>query len=85
MIQEGNRKLFVTFIFIFSIQNLVSCRPLCGSFWSGKYLNQGQKLLSGHANISFLETRYHDSTKNPYYVLSLDVRRKRMSSHGLDN
>ena len=65
-------QLLVKYIFVFgTTQNSVSCGALCGPFWSAKYLNLGQKLLSGHTNIS----------KNPYCVLSLKVRRKRLLPH----
>ena len=68
--------------FVFNGQNSVSCDPLCGPFWSEKYLKKGLKLLSGQGNISFLEIRYPEDTKNPYYVLSLEVRKKILLFHG---
>ena len=55
----------------------------CGPFWSAKYPNFGQKLpiLTGYH--MFLEYRYPEDTKNPYYVLPFEVRRKKLLSRGL--
>ena len=44
--------------------------PPFGPFWSGKYINFGQKLPIWTAHHTFLESRQSEVTKNPNYVLS---------------
>ena len=50
--------LFVRFIFVSENgQNLFSCDPPFGPFWSVKYLNLGQKLLIQTSRHTFLQSR----------------------------
>ena len=71
-----------TFIFVFEkSQNLFSCGPSFGPFWSIKYLNFGQKLPIWTTRNAFLESRHPDVTKNLYYVLS----RKRSQKNAIKN
>ena len=51
-----------------NIQNSFSYVPPFGLFWSVKYLNFGQKLPIPTTCHTFLESRYPEVTKNPYYV-----------------
>ena len=46
------------------------CFPSFGPFWSVKYINFGQKLPIRSAHHTFLESRYSEVNKNPYYILS---------------
>ena len=97
---EGNRKtrqmtpffhqffwlqLFITFIFVFAnSHSLFSWGPPFVPFWSVKCLNFGQKLPTRTAHHTFLESRYPEVTKNPYYVLSHEGHQKKVSAHGLE-
>ena len=56
--------------------------PPFGSFWSVIYLNFGQKLPI-RTTHNFLESRYPEVTKNPYFVFSPEGSQKKVSAHGL--
>ena len=43
----------------------------------------GQKLPIWTAHHAFLESRYSEITKNPYYVLPPEESHKKLSAHGL--
>ena len=78
--------LFVTFIFVFeNSQNSFSCGPPFGLFWSVKFLNLGQKIPIRTAHQTFLESKHHGVTKNPYYVLSPDDSQKKVWVHGVSS
>ena len=60
-------RLFVTFIFVFeNDQNAFSYGPPLGPFWTVKYLNFGQKLPIRTVQLTCLECKHPEFTKNPY-------------------
>ena len=54
-----------------------------GLYRSVKYLSFEQRLLIRTAHHIFLESRHHEVTKNPYYVLSPKGNQKKVSANGL--
>ena len=48
-----------------NLQHLFSCCSSCGSFWSVKDKNFGQKLPIQTGYRTFLEIRYPKDTKSP--------------------
>ena len=58
-------------------QNSFSCRPPFGPFRSVKYLSFGQKLPIWTTHHTFLESRYPENAKNPYYVFSPEGSQKK--------
>ena len=74
--------LFVIFIFVFeNSQNLFSCGPRFGPFWSVRYLNFGQKLLIRTTHYTFLESKHPEVTKNPFYILFPEGNQKTVLAH----
>ena len=76
--------MFLIFISEFeNTQNSFSCGPTFGPFCSAKYLNFEQKLPIWTAHYAFLECKYPEVTKNPYYVLFPDGSQEKVSANGL--
>ena len=59
------------------------CPPPFSSFCSVKYLNFGEKIATKTSHLTFLESRYPEVTKSPYYVLSPKCSQKKVSAHAL--
>ena len=70
--------IFVTFMLVFeNTQSSFSCSAPFGPFRSVKYLNFEQNLPVWTDLNTFLEIKYPEVTKNPYYVLFLEGSQKK--------